>query len=271
MAWNETAHAHSGETQDATAEQLPSGVVLQTLRTQTGVRGFQHNLDVSANPCALQVLSGFGVDSGLVAAHCAIGLDVAPSSEIILWHNLGVKFAAIGIDRKIYLYTRDGTVIGTSTTLIPTAGLQELYIFWDGLTQERVWISVFFGATQELALDSGRTFTNFSGGGVGELKFCENLAAGTNRGCKLYSDDIYARKSPTAGDATDLTGYPRVRIHGAAQQMPTSEGTYHAWTCDENPSPNSYLSVDDIANDGDTTNVYTATRNIRHTFKSRSW
>ena len=277
MAWDDSKGIfHSGESRDVVTEKLPANMILQTTRTQTGSRGFQHTLSTNNAQASLPGVTGineFGKSWSLVGCSGAIGLSAAPSSEMMLLFNIGYspvkKVVTIGTDRKLYFYAQDGTQVGTATTnTIPTTGLQEVTILFDAATTGIVWITVFFGTTQDVSFSTGYTYASFFGVFVGGLSWGEDLSGGVNRGADLFTDDLYIRRSETAGDAPHLSAYPRPRGNGLANIVPDSEGTYHAWTSDQNPSPNSDLSIDETPHDSDTTNIYTATKGAKHTFKS---
>lgn len=271
MAWNNTfGWFHSGESQDATCEQLPANMVLQTTRTQTGSRGFQHTLSTNNAQARLDGLYGVNDGSTLIACSGAIGLSAAPSSEMMLIHHStnNHKVVSIGTDRKLYFYANNGAQVGTaSTNTIPTTGLQEVTIFFDGITLSTVWISVFFGTTQDISFDTGYSWADFFHGSIGQLYWGENLSGGVNRGADLFTDDLYIAKSSTAGDAPHLTAYPRPRGNGLANIATSSEGTYHAWV-GNTASPNTWQDIDETPHNSDTDYRDTSTKNIRHTFKS---
>src|SRR3990167_1328385 len=231
----------------------------------------QFCLDTNGASCRIKAISGVyaGGNNRIMSVQGFLGLSAAPSSEITLIVDaVGNKLVGIGTDRKLYFYDKGGTQRGSaSTTLIPTAGLQEITIFWDGLTLSTVWISVFFGASEELAFDTGVSYVNFFGNIVNQLDWGEILAAGTNRRAQLFADDLYGNRTTTAGDAPHLVAYPRHRGNGLIATPPDSEGTYTAWG-GNTATPNTWQDIDETPNNGDTDSRDTATKSINHTFKS---
>lgn len=223
---------HDAESQDDDAEQVGNLILVQNTsgRQQTGDYGFSFvysvlsSGDVRMHPGVGAVLS---VDR-IIAVSAAWGLSTAPSKNIgIFGRNAtsSVEFVQINPNRQLEFFDQNGTLLATSTTTIPTTGMQEVHIFYDVLTTGHVFVKVYFGATEELAFDTGQSQSEFFDEGVGTWFFGGQFSGG-NAGAVLYGDDLVIRLSTTAGDAPHSTDYPRMRgIGGISDQPPDADGT----------------------------------------------
>lgn len=279
------AFAYSAEIDDKDAANISSyvGVVAvtrQTTRVQTGAAGYDFDLSVNANRAVLAAARNLTLPGFVEVFQGYFGLDTAPTIATTLLCVSSAatgttadfaKFVEIGTDRKLRCYDKTGAQVGpTSTTLIPTTGLQEVTIVVNKLTLSTVYISVFFGGTEELAFDTGLTTANMFGQQY--LFWGEPLGA-ANRGCHLYADDMTSRLTSTAADATHITAYPKFNIYGGVNL--TSAGSYAAWdsmsgnTVDFANSLAAYIDTGELpTHDGDTSHLQTEVEGEKFSFLS---
>jgi len=262
-------------------------VTRQTSRVQTGAAGGDFDYSVNGNRPVLRTgalgeLTDTTADRQVILRRGYFGLDVAPTSEAALLYistdstgvSGGTKLLCFGTDRKLRWYDKNGNQVGdASTTLLPTAGLQELTITINKATLSTVWLSLKFGtgASEELAFDTGLTVTQMFAT-LGYLFWGEALGAGVNRGCHLYVDDLTSRNGAVA-ESPHLVAYPRLNIYGSVN--PTGVGFYSAWdsmtnnTVDNVSSLASYVDDGELpTHDGDTSHLQSTTNNEKFTLVS---
>ena len=204
-------------------------------RQQTGSYGYRHDYTQLGSNF---VTTGQRIPTAtdIVVLSFAAGVDAAPNAAgpIFGFRDAGgaltYNHITLGTDRKLRFYDKNGTQVGpASTTLIPTTGMQEVHIVFDGKTLSTVYIKVYFGGTEELAFDTGITPANFWCLNQGFF-FLGAFGNNTNKNFTLYTDDFIVRVSSTASDAPHLTAYPRLRGEGGNSTQPTSMGAYDTWS-----------------------------------------
>ena len=288
MPWfhDDTAFAYGGEGDDKDLVTVSNrvGVVSvsrQTSRVQTGAGGLDFDLTTNGNRAVLFTTGITTATTRVYVFRGYFGLDTAPTSEMALIYGSatstgasgGIAYVTIGTDRKLRLYDKAGTLLLTSTSTIPTAGLQEVTIIIDCRTLATVWVSFIFGTTEDAFVDTGRTVTAMFTTGSEAIFWGEALAGGVNRGCHLYADDLTSRYTDSAGDAPHVAAYPRLNIYGAVN--PTTNGNYTAWDSNTNDTIDSattlvaYLDNGELpTHDGNTSTIASSTESENFTVKS---
>lgn len=269
MTWREDDPFYTGESQGDACEQAPNSGASQIAATnaiaQTGnycigfpttsasakawLRGSYH---ATAAAQYIDVLSG------------AFAVTAAPTTPIeLVTSTTGATlpdvansyYVTIGTDRKIRIYDGIGNQHGTaSTTLIPLSSggsMQEMHIVFDGLTLSTVYVKVYFGATEELAFNTGKVYEDFFAGGANRYLYWGEVPP-SGRGATLYGDDLYMRRSDDSAEAPHLVRYPRFRGNGSIDATPpAANGDEPGWN--EGTGTDDYNEVDETGgNDGDT-------------------
>ena len=260
-----------GESGDNTCERyLGTNVVVTTSRKQTGTYGYSHDYTLTGSQAIGSTTQGQISGGRHLVVSFAAGVSAAPSAAANLFvrkvSDTYYNHVTIGTDRKLRFYDKGGNQVGSaSTTLIPTTGVQEVHIVFDGMTLSTVYIKVYFGGTEELAFDTGLSWANFFDEGVGEF-YLGDPNNTSDKGFVLYSDDVVIMESFVAGDAVHLTNYPRLR--GIGRQIPTAVGTHNQWDAPVGDATK-YGAVDDSGtHDGDTTYVPEFDKGTKQTFTS---
>jgi hypothetical protein len=185
-------------------------------------------------------------------------LSGAPSSgkDISLLSTLtdNGRYVRVGDDRKIRIYDKNGNLVaGPSTSTLPTSGAGPvLTIVFEMLTLPTVWVAVIFDTTEEIAVDTGVSPTDFWGTGV--IVFGDVEGA---KGANVHVDDLTWSFSSVAGDAPHTVAFPILEGYGLLQRPPTDDGTHTAWT-------GNAFDVDDV---DDTNDINTATKGAKETNK----
>ena len=262
------------ESNDTTCEKhLGTNVAVQNTagRQQTGSYGYSSNYNLTGSQVIGPGVQGVITATNIFVLSFAAGVDAAPSATAPIFvrkvSSSYYNHIILGTDRSLRFYDKNGNQVGSaSITVIPTTGMQEVVVVFDGTTLSTVYIKVYFGDTEELAFDTGKTPDNFWDTSNGEFYFGDPNN-GSDKNFVLYSDDVVIRSSSTAGDAPHLIAYPRLRGAGGITTPPTSVGTYDAWDAPVG-APTKYEAVDDPGvHDGDTTYVNTFTKGASQTFK----
>lgn len=276
MAWeNNVAPAYSGGHDDKDAETFSAlvgtvTVTRQTSRVNTGAGGLDIDLTTNSNVGCVRWGSCQAASTGfkLLAFRAYLGLDAAPSSEAALMYakggataapvSGGITMVGISTGRALKFYDETGTLHATSTTLIPTTGLQEVTIIYDGHTLSTVWLHVIFGTTLEISLNTGVSWDTFWPATTDPAIYLGEALPAANRGCHIYADDVTSERSQSSGDAPHLVAYPRLLVsepqNPDAGIVGTSPWTAGHW--DEGTNADDYQEIDNSelpTHDSDTT------------------
>lgn len=241
MAFTIEYPVYGGEHNDKDAENASvfMGVVdvsSSTTRVQTGARGNEHNLVGVSKKAVLQGGRALASTPAILVCSAAGGLSAAPAQAmgLLVGHTnegsaIGTsglkKLVQIGTDRLLRFYSAQAvsTQVGwPSVTAIPTTGLQELMVVYDGLSHTTMWIHCAIGTAWELSFDTGLSWSAFWGGGTINVFWGDYTDGSTDHNVTLFTDDLIIANSTTAGDAPHLIAYPRLRINGA--RNPTTNG-----------------------------------------------
>src|SRR3990167_8820817 len=223
---------YDAESNDEVCEEnLGSIVTVQNTagRRQTGNYGYVHTYYITGSQAIGPPTQGVITDTNIFVFSFAAGVDVAPNTETKLLvrkvSSTVYGHVKIGTDRLLRFYDKNDRQVGpASMTAIPTTGMQEVVIVFDGKTLSTVYIKVYFGDTEELAFDTGVTPANFWNDSNGQFFLGDSNNVG-NKGFVLYSDDFIMRSSATANDAPHITAYPRLRGVGQMMTPPDSNAT----------------------------------------------
>lgn len=258
---------HSAEWDDLDADLIThnlgiANVSTTNARSQTGSRCYALDLNGASKRALLHQLPARASSGQMKYLSCAVGLDVAPSSEMALVYAAAFtpspppahhRHVRIGTDRKLRFYDKNNIQRGpASTGVIPTAGLQELCIAFDGLTLSTLWINVAFGTTWEAGFDTGITWADFFTDSR-TLFWGDYLSAAEDRGCTLFIDDGVGQTTADSAEVPHIRQYERWRVNGAMR--PDGNGTYTEWL-NQAGAAATFAEVDASElpnNDGDTT------------------
>ena len=201
----------------------------QTTRTQTGAGGGDVDLTTNGNKGVVRLIQVGNTQNTVITGYWSV--DAAPSSEAAVIYGStagsaagGKSYVTIGTDRKVRFYDKNANLVGSaSTTLVPTAGLQQFTIEYNCLTLSTVWITLWLAETEELSFDTGLSLANFFTNGDW-LFFGEHLGA-FNRGCHIYFDDLVPLITGTEADSGYATAIPIPHIYGNGNPDTGTAGT----------------------------------------------
>ena len=164
--------------------------------------------------------------------------DITTGKQIPLWqytnggNPAGVNITPVVIvglsslgtnDRKVRVLDKNGNVVATSTFEIPKTGttMKEIHVVFDAcLTTSTVWVKLYNGATEDVAVDTGLSFSSFFKTSNVDEWISGGKTPSGGAGAKLWGDNVGFRYTKTAADAVHLTGYPRPRVIGGVTAIP---------------------------------------------------
>jgi len=259
VAWNNNAYFLGGESQDNLTERLdglfsaaftvptitPSSDYAQTGSwsvlydyTLSNSNQFGRHLNSYGGPSSDELGSVFTNVEWVFSGAWIMNNDITTGKQIPLWqytnggNPAGVNITPVVIvglsslgtnDRKVRVLDKNGNVVATSTFEIPKTGttMKEIHVVFDAcLTTSTVWVKLYNGATEDVAVDTGLSFSSFFKTSNVDEWISGGKTPSGGAGAKLWGDNVGFRYTKTAADAVHLTGYPRPRVIGGVTAIP---------------------------------------------------